>query len=275
MSPDANKLHNLADALSEDLLAVPAEQLLAEAADDHGDEQALAAAFDRVSARATAQSRRRRFAARIRALAASISPPASWKPAMAAVAALAVVVVAGDLYIHVRPDATAPPSMSQPMPAPKSVRTVTIDESRPGTDRLARDDRMARGDAPGARAENAASVPAAAPPAVAAAPPPAPAAGAADAPKRIRTFNIQPGASDRVPVFGAAPAPRSAATTENPAALADATENKALAQQPAAAASAVSPAAPPRRRASLWRAAPSRPRSRTMLHNSSGRCAAA
>jgi hypothetical protein len=112
MKPDPNPvssrdaLHNLADALGEDVVAAPPERLLAEAAQDHGDAHALAAAFGRVSARAARQSVARRMGARVRAFASSIGL-ASWKPVMAATAALAVLVVAGDLYWHVRPSDVA------------------------------------------------------------------------------------------------------------------------------------------------------------------------
>jgi hypothetical protein len=246
MSPDANKLQNLADALSEDLVATPAERLLAEAAEETGDERALAAVFDRVSARAAAQSRRRRIAARVRALAASIVPPTSWKPVMAAVAALAVVVVAGDLYVHVRPNATEPPLNSEFALAPKAVRTVTIQNPHPVTDTTVPDRRLSLGDAPGTGAGTTLPAPAAAPPVEAAAPPPAPAAGDADAPRRIRTFDFRPGAADRVPAPSPAPAPRPAAAPDDPNDVAGEKAKKAPAQQPAVTATspAVAPAAP-------------------------------
>jgi murein DD-endopeptidase MepM/ murein hydrolase activator NlpD len=101
--PSRDALHNLADALGEDVMAAPPERLLAEVAEDHGDDHAFAAAFDRVSARAARQSFARRVAGRFHAFASSIPGPLSWKPVMAATAALAVLVVAGDLYWHVRP----------------------------------------------------------------------------------------------------------------------------------------------------------------------------
>jgi murein DD-endopeptidase MepM/ murein hydrolase activator NlpD len=104
MSRKPDPLDHLADALAEDILAAPAERVMAEAAEDAGDEHAVAASFDRVAARAARQSRRQRFAERIRALAAVLDPRASWRPAMAAVAGIVVVVVAGDLYLHVRPE---------------------------------------------------------------------------------------------------------------------------------------------------------------------------
>ena len=105
-------LDHLADALSEDIVAAPAEQLVAEAAEDVGDGVAFAAAFDRVAARATRQARRRRIAHRIRAFVTSLAPRRSWRPALAVTAGLAVIAVAGDVYLHVRPQnqmASAPP----------------------------------------------------------------------------------------------------------------------------------------------------------------------
>jgi murein DD-endopeptidase MepM/ murein hydrolase activator NlpD len=100
--PSRDALHHLADALGEDVVAAPPERLLAEAAEDHGDAHAFAAAFDRVAARAARQSVARRIAGRVRAFTSSIGP-ASWKPVIAATAALAVLVVAGDLCWHMRP----------------------------------------------------------------------------------------------------------------------------------------------------------------------------
>jgi murein DD-endopeptidase MepM/ murein hydrolase activator NlpD len=215
MSHNPHPLHNLADALSEDLLAMPAERLLAEAAEEHDDGPAVAAAFDRISARAAAQSRRRRIADRLRALVASIVPQASWKPAMAAVAALAVVVVAGDLYVHVRPNPRAP--------AP----VAAIRDSLSRADLVSREPRMSFGQQPGSiepgaiepgavggNTAAALPAPAAAPAAVAvaSAPPPAPAApaGVAGEPKRVRTVDIQLGGAEP----GPAPAPRPAVAAD-------------------------------------------------------------
>ncbi|HEX4557259.1 MAG TPA: M23 family metallopeptidase [Xanthobacteraceae bacterium] len=119
MKPDADPvasrdaLHHLADALGEDVVAAPPERLLAEAAEDHGDAHALAAAFDRVSARAARQSVVRRMADHVRTFASSFGL-VSWKPVMAATAALAVLVVAGDLYRHVRPSGVADKIASAP-----------------------------------------------------------------------------------------------------------------------------------------------------------------
>jgi murein DD-endopeptidase MepM/ murein hydrolase activator NlpD len=120
--PSRDALHNLADALGEDVMAAPPERLLAEVAEDHGDDHAFAAAFDRVSARAARQSFARRMVDRVRALAASIAGAASWKPVMAATAALAVLVVAGDLYWHGRPSGVV--DKTAPAPAIRDARSV-------------------------------------------------------------------------------------------------------------------------------------------------------
>jgi len=129
MSRNPDPLDHLADALSEDILAAPAEQVLAEATEDAGDDRAVAAAFDRVAARAARQSRRRRLAAHIRALAAALVPQRSWRPVLATIAGLAVIVVAGDLYLHVRPE---PPLVaqdpSQPPRAPPASARVAPSE---------------------------------------------------------------------------------------------------------------------------------------------------
>src|SRR5712671_7657112 len=138
--PSRDALHNLADALGEDVMAAPPERLLAEVAEDHGDDHAFAAAFDRVSARAARQSFARRMVDRVRALAASIAGAASWKPVMAATAALAVLVVAGDLYWHVRPsgisDTVVPAardaSLARDAPAARGPTTLSEKKSAAG-----------------------------------------------------------------------------------------------------------------------------------------------
>src|SRR5262245_3149381 len=129
MSRNPDPLDHLADALSEDILAAPAEQVLAEATEDAGDDRADAAAFDRVAARAARQSRRRRLAAHIRALAAALVPQRSWRPVLATIAGLAVIVVAGDLYLHVRPEAPlVAQDPSQPPRAPPASARVAPSE---------------------------------------------------------------------------------------------------------------------------------------------------
>src|SRR3981081_609773 len=120
--PSRDALHNLADALGEDVMAAPPERLLAEVSEDHGDDHAFAAAFDRVSARAARQSFARRVAGRFHAFASSIPGPLSWKPVMAATAALPVLVGGGDLYWHVRPSGVV--DKTAPAPAIRDARSV-------------------------------------------------------------------------------------------------------------------------------------------------------
>ena len=101
MNRDPDPFDHPADALSEDLLAAPAERLVAEAAEDAGDSRAFAAAFDRVAVRAARQADRRQVARRLRTFATALVSRGSWRPAMASVAAVGVIAVAGDLYLHV------------------------------------------------------------------------------------------------------------------------------------------------------------------------------
>ena len=52
MSKKRGALHNLADAMSEDILSTPGDDLLCEVEEDYGDSQALAVQFDRIRAQA-------------------------------------------------------------------------------------------------------------------------------------------------------------------------------------------------------------------------------
>jgi len=52
MSKKRGALHNLADAMSEDILNTPSDDLLCEVEEDYGDPQALAVQFDRIRAQA-------------------------------------------------------------------------------------------------------------------------------------------------------------------------------------------------------------------------------
>ena len=60
MTRKPDPLHNLADALSEDIVATPADALLHDAAGEPGGGAGPVASFDRIAVRAAAQSRRRR-----------------------------------------------------------------------------------------------------------------------------------------------------------------------------------------------------------------------
>ncbi|HLH90156.1 MAG TPA: M23 family metallopeptidase [Xanthobacteraceae bacterium] len=116
--------HNLADAASEDVVAASPAALAAEAEQERGAGDAFALDFDRIVTRAERQARWRRFAHRLRALAASLasvltSRP-SWRPVLATVASLAVIVVAGDLFLYQRAGVpTEPVARTSPKFAPK------------------------------------------------------------------------------------------------------------------------------------------------------------
>jgi murein DD-endopeptidase MepM/ murein hydrolase activator NlpD len=198
-------LHNLADALSEDIVAAPVDALLHEAAGEPGGGDGLVASFDRIAARAAAQSRRRRVVARLRALMQAWSMPIGWTSAMAGVAGVCVMVIAGGLYFHQREVvqiASAPPPVgpegmvARPAPARDDGSMLRAQDRPVVADRVAKQD-------------DAAAVqpaPAAAPPVVAAAPPPAPsaAAGVAAEAKRARSVEVRPDAAPPEPSTRAA-----------------------------------------------------------------------
>jgi len=166
MNRPSDHLHNLADALSEDVVAMSPEMRAAEVAPEGS--PGLARAFDRVVGRAERQARWRRLGQRLRALAPSTTLR-SWRPAVAAVAGIAVVVVVGDVFLQ---------GAGGPRAVPASVERFRVRE--PVRNDILASRRLADRD------ESAGGVPAAAP---AASPSqPAPAAGAsADAPKRVPT----------------------------------------------------------------------------------------
>jgi murein DD-endopeptidase MepM/ murein hydrolase activator NlpD len=200
MTRDPDPHDYLADALSEDVVDAPAARLLAEATEDAGDAGAVAAAFDRVAARAGRQARRRRIAGRIRALAAALAAPRA-RPAMAAVAGLAVIAVAGDLYLnlHVRPgpfmQASAPTPAAAPPPAAQDLIAARPAQP-PDVER-----RADIGDlAPQTTLMRAAPAPAAPAPAAPTPAAPAPAASALIAP----ALSAPPSPAPAPPVLGSA-----------------------------------------------------------------------
>jgi murein DD-endopeptidase MepM/ murein hydrolase activator NlpD len=245
----ADPLRNLADALSEDIVATPAAALVHEAAGEPGGGDGLVASFDRIAARAVAPSRRRRIVERLRALA---HVPAKWRPvrrqehaqiqksawpapigwtsAMAGVAGIFIMVVAGGLYFHetsfqVASPRSIPEQASATGGALRDNGPTSLAEDRPVvTDRVAKTDH-------------------------AAAEPPAPAAaGVADETRRARTVEVRPGAAAAPPP---ALADRRAAPLQPPgedrlAALAVAAERtRSGTSPPPAPASAFAPAAAP------------------------------
>ncbi len=136
MTRTPDHLDHLADALSEDIIAAPAERIVAEAAEDAGDAGAFAAVFDRVAVRATQQARRRQLAGRMRAMVSALAPRRSWRPALAAAVGVAVIAVAGDIYLHVQPElqvnqaATSPIAAARdPVPVQAPVSQVPAPQS--------------------------------------------------------------------------------------------------------------------------------------------------
>ncbi len=193
MTRKPDPLHNLADALSEEIVAAPADVLVHDAAGEPGGADALVASFDRIAARAATQSRRRRLVERLRALAHVWPGPIGWTSVLAGVAGIFVMVIAGGLYFHqsgaYQPVAAPPPVVAEPIaqtppPARDNGPTARAVEPPAITDRLARTDHAA-----------------------AAAPPPAPAAaaGVADEPMRAHTLEVRPGAVAPEPSTRAAP----------------------------------------------------------------------
>jgi murein DD-endopeptidase MepM/ murein hydrolase activator NlpD len=246
-NPSSDPLLNLADALGEDIVATPADALLHEAAGEAGGRDGAVTAFDRIAARAAAQSRRRRIAERLRALIDGVSGSITWRSAMAGVAGIFVVAVGGGLYVHqqdlpMRTAAAPPRDFAARMPetgAPAAAGGMSYAE-----DRSARVQPAAKPD----HAAAARPAPAAAPPVAATAPPPAPpaAAGVADELQRVRTADVRPDTA----TAESAGAPRRAARLQPPAedrlaTLAMAAEQKRLSTSPPAPrASAFAPATP-------------------------------
>jgi murein DD-endopeptidase MepM/ murein hydrolase activator NlpD len=194
---NSDPLLNLADALSEEIVAAPAATLVHDAGSDPGGPDGSITAFDRIAVRAAAQSRRRRMVERLRTLLHALPGPVTWTSAMAGVAGIFVMGIVGGLYFH-QQAALAPPPVVGDRVAAKYAPAA--------------DGPMAHAENSAPPSDHAAAVQpaqAAAPPAVAPARPPAPAAaaGVADEAKRVRTVQVQ---SDSAQVSGGVPpsAPR-------------------------------------------------------------------
>ena|SRR5579871_6904809 len=240
---NTDPLFNLADALSEDIVAG--------AAGDPGADAVSVAAFDRIAARAAAQSRRRRIVDRLRTLLHALPAPVTWTSAMAGVAGIFVMGIAGGLYFHQQVDYRTAVAPTQVVAA----RGPASDEQNAaGNGSMSKADDRPPAIERSAGVDHAAAVqpaPAAAPPVAAAAPPPAPpaAAGVVEQPNRVRAVEVRPD----TPVPQPSPAARSARRAVLPvspaqdhvAALALAEEEKRFsAPAPAAPAAALVPAAP-------------------------------
>lgn len=132
MSADINQealrrsevLHRLADALSDDILNTPPENLIAEVAEDHGDGRALAKTFNRMLTRAIRHSTWRRIWSPSIELWAKISSVVAWRPVMASVAAVLVVVIVADLSVHRQQTGELHAIARLPAPTP-AVRTIS------------------------------------------------------------------------------------------------------------------------------------------------------
>jgi TPR repeat protein len=91
-------LNRLADSLSEDVLNMPAEQLLAEAAEDGQRPEALVNEFDTILSRGAKRAARRRLMERLRRIGLAVSLP---RTAFASVPIMAVAIafIAGAYYL--------------------------------------------------------------------------------------------------------------------------------------------------------------------------------
>ena len=254
MTRNSDPLFNLADALSEDIVAAPAETRMHDAESDPDGRARLVGSFDRIAARAIAQSRRRRIVERLRALLHAWPVPATWTSAMAGVAGIFVMGIVGGMYFHQQgygPIAAAPPTVSQPEPQPEVGDRIGPQYSPAATSPMSYAESRTLESERAARSDHAAAVqpaPAAAPPvATPAPPPPAPvvAAGVAAEAKRVRTVEIPP-----APVAPARTARRALPDRLQPrvgdrvAALAMAEEQKRLNPAPVSQASSLAPEPP-------------------------------
>jgi murein DD-endopeptidase MepM/ murein hydrolase activator NlpD len=263
MTRNPDPLFNLADALSEDIVAAPAETLMHDAENDPGGRAQLVNSFDRIAARAIAQSRRRRVAERLRTLLHAWPVSVGWTSAMAGVAGIFVVGIVGGMYFHeqsyVRTAATPPP-VSEPASPAKVADRMGPQYAPAATSPMSYAEKRtleSQGDAQSNHAAAAPPAPAAAPSVATPAPPPAPAvaAGVADAPRRVRTVDVPatpatPSAPEES-AFRARRAPLDRAQPrldDRVAALVRAEEEKRLDPAPVSQASSLAPE-PPRRAA--------------------------
>jgi murein DD-endopeptidase MepM/ murein hydrolase activator NlpD len=143
MSADINQealrrseaLHRLADALSDDILNTAAENLIAEVAEDYGDGRTLAKTFNRTLTRAIRQSRWHLIGSPSIAFWARISSVVAWRPVLASIATVLVVVIAADLSMRPRHRGELQAIARAPAPAAAvraiSERPAAHDQSEP------------------------------------------------------------------------------------------------------------------------------------------------
>src|SRR5215831_13948911 len=240
MTRNSDPLFNLAYALSADIVAAPADALVHDAGSDPGGRAGLVDAFDRIAARAAAQSRRQRIVERLRTLLHGLPAPIGWTSAMAGVAGIFVLGIVTGMHFH-QADlqiAAAPPrALAERVPD-------KADEPIAGARMSYAEKRAARAD-PDTQS-NRAATPAAAPAAPPLAPPPAPsvAAGAADEAKPVRTFDVRPDTAPPARAARRASPELQPRAEDRVAALAMAEEQKRLDPAPVSRATALAPEAP-------------------------------
>src|SRR5262249_13321223 len=119
MTRNSDPLFNLADALSADIVAAPADARVHDAGSDPGGRAGLVGAFDRIAARAAAQSRWQRIVERLRSLLHGLPAPIGWTSAMAGGAGIFVLGIVTGMPFH-QADlqiAAAPPRAPADRPA--------------------------------------------------------------------------------------------------------------------------------------------------------------
>jgi murein DD-endopeptidase MepM/ murein hydrolase activator NlpD len=134
-------VHRLADALSDDILNTPAENLIAEVAEDHGDGRALAKNFNRILMRAIRRSTWQRFGSPSIELWGKISSVVAWKPAIASISTVLVVVIAADLSVH-RQETAGLHTVAR-LPAPAAAVRTTSEQPAVTNDRSERSTQQA------------------------------------------------------------------------------------------------------------------------------------
>jgi hypothetical protein len=114
MSRDSKSdaLLHLADAISEDILNMRPEDLLAEVAADHGDRRALVTEFDRISRRGSRRVRRQEYVERLKQLINLPGPAPSL--AIASIGAFAFIIVASALSGQFRSADKQPTNLASP-----------------------------------------------------------------------------------------------------------------------------------------------------------------
>jgi murein DD-endopeptidase MepM/ murein hydrolase activator NlpD len=192
-------LLRLADALSEDILNTPAGNLIAEVTEDHGDGRALAKTFNRMLGRAIRRSTWQRFGSPAIELWAKISSVVAWKPAIASITAVLVVVIAADFPMQRQQSVELHTVARVQAPAP-AVRTMS-ERGAAANDRSERSTKQAAETVPLARSVNVNT-----PIANASPPPPQAAASRPVVDERGRSVDrLAPAASEAVPVSVAVP----------------------------------------------------------------------